>query len=1825
MQNRLITTWLSGLLLISHTAQSETYYLSSSGGNDANDGLSESSAWQSLDKLNTTKLPDDTTLRFKRGDVFRGSININASNARINGISANAYGTGPKPVISGSIAITDWQPTTHPQLSPQVWEATVPTTEAIIHLFVDGELMTIARYPNADSPASDHDWLNVDESAGMDSFTDTDLVSDKPDDYWVGATLRLRNFSWTYTVLPITGYQSASGKITAAGLGNQRPGWGYFLDGKLEELDYPSEWYYDAITQKVYLYPPNGQDPNELLVEGSVYQNGWRGSGQGSVTIANLVFQHFNGNGISIGGQEPIIIHDCDFKHNKTGLSWWNAANIIVSDNSFDHQLTTALVLKHDITNFTVQQAIIENNTITHTAMYPGYGKRLEGIYEGSAIKVSGQGYILRQNVIDYSSWVGIAVGKGGGHTVENNVIRHTLALLNDGGGIFIGSNNNIIRGNFISDTIGNIGDSEGCFEGNDPCYHLPSFGMGIGSDPGFKNNFIENNTVYNNNDNGIRLNQFTNTTVRNNVLYNNERAQIFFDKDPSANNVIDNNIMYSLGPNQVGLLFPPVNEGKSNYFDNNYYCNPYREIVFNPSASLAWWQQQHPTLEVHSRQCGERFDYAITNTNPTEAVLNATFDDEESTWGRDNHEPNPVGLDGGSLKATLTAKSQKIISPRFPLVAGQRYLLRFSIIANGFGVVPVSINDKPQGVPPQILQKNTFAYSPERLEHQMLLTELPTTENGMIVFSVKSEAGGADTVWLDNVVVEPIEAGNWNDATQRAKLFTNPTADPKTIPLDTTYRDVKGQLVSNSLTLAPFTSQILVVASGSLPSSSSSSSPPPPTTNPSVPPPPSEHLLTVRINGSGKGKVKSHPRGIDDCSIGSCTTNFPWGKKVILLARAAAGSVFSDWSGACSGTESTTTVAMNADKDCTANFDSSSITYTLTINKQGEGVVTNDLQGIHCGNTCAKDYPIGTVVKLTTTLTGQSDSFSWAGDEDCQDGEVTLNTDVNCKVTFSKPPTQVLQIHKSGDGDGTVTDANNLLNCGTSCTQTYLSGSTVELKAIAESNSEFVGLSGENCTDSFIIAADMNCTAAFKLKDIKNIKFQDIKKPPIPQPPIPQNYPLTIQLSGSDHGKVQSNLGGIDCKPQCTESYLAGTAVTLTALPAEDFIGWEEDCQAATENTAVVMMNAVKNCTAKFAPTKYSLTLIKQGEGDIIIQPNNPPCGDSCFVSYPRGSVVTLQPVVKGNTRLVAFKGDPDCQDGQITLDKDIQCEAVFEPLKSFEAPPCPLNGIIDYVCNGEGKAITDVTIETTGQVSNVKLIGQAINRGRFYNATIESSGILIGGIVSGYIINHGTMQDFDFRGETISGGNLAGSIVSTGTLEDVHLKANTHISGGKLANNVSGEAEGLALLDNLEIQPGTHLSQVIIGDNVKLLQPVVLTDIEFRGKILQGATLSGVIKNSKHSTLEDVQFQGDTLVIGGKLGGKIQGNHSQQIQLEQLEILPGSELSQVLIGPNVIFPKDVILKEGIQFTDAQAIPPELELSKILPTLWGPNGCVIRFIQPDLFDLTASLFPDKPSILEMINEIPDVQERGWQLTQDEQYGYLKQVEPDNSWIALQPWSIKRTNIETAQMQVNEQQTTMFITKTGLEILTQPAVQAPCELQDALEKLIPKLNFPVFIMQPNGNVTVPISATLEYSARPEWVSKEMTDSSPIGINILPSPLITGTFIIQQVFSEPYDNKRREQLFYPAVAIPEELYLAAEKITIEFDGVVTFTLADQDYHGVIDYAVTKDIDYAMTKGKVITNTLEISTLPDSNGDGQADWLILDPTGEQQKIFALPTNK
>lgn len=72
-----------------------TYYVSYKG-NDANDGLTPATAWRSTKKVGAMFFPENTTVLFERGGVYRGMMkNV------VSGMSIGAYGSGSKPQLYG--------------------------------------------------------------------------------------------------------------------------------------------------------------------------------------------------------------------------------------------------------------------------------------------------------------------------------------------------------------------------------------------------------------------------------------------------------------------------------------------------------------------------------------------------------------------------------------------------------------------------------------------------------------------------------------------------------------------------------------------------------------------------------------------------------------------------------------------------------------------------------------------------------------------------------------------------------------------------------------------------------------------------------------------------------------------------------------------------------------------------------------------------------------------------------------------------------------------------------------------------------------------------------------------------------------------------------------------------------------------------------------------------------------------------------------------------------------------------------------------------------------------------------------------------------------------------------------------------------------------------------------------------------------------------------------------------------------------------------------------------------------------------------------------
>ncbi len=798
---------LSTLMLLTPLSHATNYYLSNNG-NDNNNGISMQTPWKTIAKLNAvTVVPKDKIL-FKRGHLFRGSV---ATKGFVTDVTFDAYGSGKKPVISGSVKINSWKLSS---LGKNIYEANVKpfivadskgVENTLEHLYVNGELMTIARYPNVNSPAKTN-WLKVGMNATNDAFADARLAKyNKPLNYWKGATLRIRNYSWLYKVFPITG--SNKDKLFVKGLGTQLPEWGYFIDGKKEELDYPGEWYYDSEAKKVYLYPKNGVNPNNNLVEAATQKFGlrvfWH---EDNNIVQNLTFRHFTDAAIDINTSDNVTIRQNKFEYNQDGITTWNSANMLVSNNEFTQQFAKGILLNSS-SDFNVQNSVVEKNTMTNIGMFPLYCARYEGTCYGIGINVFGKAYTVRENNLENIGWNGINLKSGGHHIIKNNTVKKSLALINDGGAINIGSDGNIIMGNFLLDTIGNVDNSNGCSRSDCEHYHK-AYGSGIGADSGFKDNVIENNTIAHNSHHGIRLNSFTNTSVRNNTLFDNTDTQLVVEdkRGTSRNNTIEGNTFYSFAADQMGVgLTNLTHHGEMN---NNLYCNPYNKIVVKRDSRLyefSHWRNKFSNYDKNSSACKNSFkEHKVTQVGAN-LLKNSSFKQDVSDW------EGSISYDAGRLKLVNERNASNILSHFFSLKQDQWYRVKFTGNGNGFGNTQLRLVEDLADEPWSIINESYLAYNTTKQQYEVFLQASKTTKFARLVLTIYDY--DANTYWLDNISLEPVQIVKQN-IVESAQLFTNSSNKTKTIDLKSeVYKTLAGDTLIGQLKLAPFSSQLLTLS----------------------------------------------------------------------------------------------------------------------------------------------------------------------------------------------------------------------------------------------------------------------------------------------------------------------------------------------------------------------------------------------------------------------------------------------------------------------------------------------------------------------------------------------------------------------------------------------------------------------------------------------------------------------------------------------------------------------------------------------------------------------------------------------------------------------------------------------------------------------------------------------------------------------------------------------------------------------------------------------------------------------------------------------------
>ena len=126
------------------SATGKTYYVSMSG-NNANNGLSPSTAWRDVDAVsaNSGKFNAGDVVLFERGGVYRGTTQMTT------GVSYGAYGTGPKPCLYASprnyADASLWK-----KYATNVWRVEVPYLTDIGNIVFDHGVVCASDYKICD-------------------------------------------------------------------------------------------------------------------------------------------------------------------------------------------------------------------------------------------------------------------------------------------------------------------------------------------------------------------------------------------------------------------------------------------------------------------------------------------------------------------------------------------------------------------------------------------------------------------------------------------------------------------------------------------------------------------------------------------------------------------------------------------------------------------------------------------------------------------------------------------------------------------------------------------------------------------------------------------------------------------------------------------------------------------------------------------------------------------------------------------------------------------------------------------------------------------------------------------------------------------------------------------------------------------------------------------------------------------------------------------------------------------------------------------------------------------------------------------------------------------------------------------------------------------------------------------------------------------------------------------------------------------------------------------------------------------------------------------
>jgi parallel beta-helix repeat protein len=807
-----------------------TFYLSSTG-NDSNTGRAIDQPWRSLARLqaeiNAGNVQAGDQVLFARGSTFAGGLALSAA---LQGTAAapvtfGSYGSGNRPVLSGLVALGNWQ-----SLGNNRWRTTCDSCSAIpTFLLIGGEPQQIARWPNLDE--GDGGYRYYSSFSGRTSITDPALPASIN---WVGGEVVLRSIAWVLDRLPIASQSGSTLTFGTPATYDIEAGYGYFIQNHLSALNRDGEWVYDAANKTVTLQWSS--NPNGQSIE---------------VPTTNRL--------IEIRGSDHVVFHELELRGAAQDAINTDACAGIAFDEVIvryagEAFLNTGSCSEVTLTNSTLRDSMnvglrmspcancrVSNTLLERIGMFAGLGGNGDGHYFGAIL--GGANFVIEQSTMRDVGYVGISFYGAG--TVRNNIVSNFNLVKTDGAGIYTYRQSDVvIANNLVRDGTGSRAGTPWSGTGTN----------GIYIDDDSQRVTVQGNTVLNISGAGIYLHNTRNVTVTDNLIYNSGEAGLQMIDDSLGTFGLENSLIRQ---NQiVGHNTPAVyvrSSQTANLFsslgtvENNQYCDPFGDVTFlvelpgtARTKTLAQWRADHGR-DLASTQCADRYAArSISGTPGPNRVSNGTFDTNLAGWFGwpsdtldARHETGR--LDGGSLRLGYNGPSNVV---HYDIgignvQSGQTFRLRVDGLSAA-GTPGLTAYLRQAGEPYLRLGQTVPLLVDGSRRAFEVFFDVPDNEaDALLIFELNTPG---TAVGLDNVQLQQVTAVTQSlGAVSRPE--TNPSTQPRTFALDGyVYRGIDGTTYAagSTITLTPFQSIVLLRGNAS---SSTATPTPVPTPNPTQQP----------------------------------------------------------------------------------------------------------------------------------------------------------------------------------------------------------------------------------------------------------------------------------------------------------------------------------------------------------------------------------------------------------------------------------------------------------------------------------------------------------------------------------------------------------------------------------------------------------------------------------------------------------------------------------------------------------------------------------------------------------------------------------------------------------------------------------------------------------------------------------------------------------------------------------------------------------------------------------------------------------------------------